>query len=357
VAFALSAYGARLVVGGSRYDGPHTSTVETENDSAPESGAVYVFVRTAATYELQAYLKPVDPQNTDIAGDRFGRAVALAGDGQTLVAGSPLAEGGFVSDNLDNGAAYVFTRDAASWTQRAILGGLRADDNQGDEFGSQVAISSNGSTIAVGAPFDDGDASSTVENPNANASSSGAAYIFATTDRTQWPRQAYLKAPNAQASDRLGLAVAVAADGNTVAVGALGEDGDPTSTLTEENNNLDSAGAVYVFTRTDAGWGSTPAYLKPSTGFADADFGTSLSLTAAGNELAIGVPFDGSAAPDAGAVFVFVRVGDSWLEQIRLAESGSREFGVVAFTEDGSTLFVGSQTGMILPRPGNVHVY
>jgi hypothetical protein len=82
-----------------------------------------------------------------------------------------------------------------------------------------------------------------------------------------------------------------------------------------------------------------------------------LSLTAAGNELAIGVPFDGSAAPDAGAVFVFVRVGDSWLEQIRLAESGSREFGVVAFTEDGSTLFVGSQTGMILPRPGNVHVY
>ena len=356
-AVALSADGATLVVGASREDGSHTSTVENENDSAPNAGAVYVFVRTAATYELQAYLKPVDPLNTDIAGDRFGNAVALAADGQTLVVGSPLAEGGIGPGSLDDGAAYVFTRDAASWTQRAILGGPPADANEGDQFGSPVAISSNGSLIAVGAPHDDGDASSTVANPNVNAPLSGAVHIFATTDRVQWLRQAYLKAPNASSEDAFGFAVALSADGNVLAIGAIGEDGDATSSLDDDNDNQETAGAVYVYTRSESAWSTTPAYLKPSSTIAGAEFGGSLSLTGHGNELAIAAPFDGSTGRDDGAVFVFVRVGDSWREQIRLADQASREFGVVAFTEDGLRLFVGAESSMILPRPGYVQVY
>ena len=212
-AVALSADGATLVVGAPHEDGSRTSTVENENNAAPDAGAVYIFVRNGTTYELQTYLKPTPVLDTVIAGDLFGSAVAIAADGQTLVVGAPLAEPGIRPVTFNDGAAYVFTRDAAAWTQRSILGGPHAEGNEGDQFGTQAAISSDGSTIAVGAPFDDGDPSSTPGNPNTNATQSGAAYVFATTDRAQWLRQAYLKAPNGETDDAFGIAVALSAAG------------------------------------------------------------------------------------------------------------------------------------------------
>lgn len=356
-AVALAADGATLVVGAPLEDGSRTSTVENENNDAPDAGAVYIFVRNAATYQLQTYLKPT-PGTFDsiIAGDRFGSAVAIAADGQTLVVGAPLAEGIRPGD-FDDGTAYVFTRDIASWTQRSILGGPHADGNDGDEFGEQVAISSDGSTLAVGAPFDDGDTSSTFENPNTNASLSGTAYVFVTTDRVQWLRQAYLKAPNGEAEDAFGIAVALSADGNTLAIGAFGEDGDATSTLDDDNDNHEGAGAVYVYTRSALSWSATPAYLKPSSTIEVAEFGSSLSLTAQGSELAISAPFDLSALPQEGAVYVFVRVGAAWLEQVRLDETAA-EFGkTVAITPDGTTLFVGAENTRVEPTAGAAHVY
>lgn len=345
-AVALSADGATLAVGAPLEDGSQTSTVENENDAAPDAGAVYIFVRTAATYELQTYLK-ADGGAFDsvIAGDRFGNALALAADGRTLVVGAPRAEL-IRPSTFDDGVAYVFTRDAASWTQRAILSGPRADDNAGDQFGWQVAISGEGSRLAVGAPFDD-----------AGGADSGAVYIFATTDRLQWPREALLRAPNADVEDTFGFAVALSSDGNTLAIGAQGEDGDTTSTLDADNENIESAGAVYVYSRGAAGWSAPPAYLKPSNTIELGEFGSSLSLTAAGNELASSAPFDRSVPLLEGAVFVFVRSGAAWLEQARF-DGTAAEFGnSIALTPDGATLFIGAETAMSAPIPGAVHVY
>jgi hypothetical protein len=354
---ALSADGATLIVGAPREDGSETSTIENENNAAPDAGAVYIFVRNAATYELQTYLKPTPGLfDTSIAGDWFGSAVAIAADGQTLVVGARLAQTALRPAAFDEGAAYVFTREGAAWAQRALLGGPHTDGNELDEFGYTLAISADGSTIAVGAPFDDGDVSSTFENPNTNASSAGTAYIFTTTDRVQWSRQSYLKAPNAESQDAFGIAVALSPDGNALAIGAFGEDGDATSTLENGNDNHESAGAVYVYTRGDAGWSTTPAYLKASTTLERAEFGSGLSLTLQGNVLAIGAPFDGGVPAFEGAVFVFVKVGASWLEQVRL-DGAALEFGnTVALTPDGATLFIGglSSTGS---TDGAAHVY
>ena len=359
---ALSADGATLVVGAKNEDGSTTSTALIENNDAPNAGAVYIFVRNGATYEFKTYLKP-DPEDGDtaIAGDHFGGAVALAADGQTLVVGAPSAEGvdeGVVrGPSFNDGAAYVFTRDADSWTQRAILGGPHEDGNLFDEFGRHVAVSSDGSTIAVGAPFDDGDARSTFVSPNTNESQAGAAYIFTTTDRVHWALQAQLKAPNAQEDDLFGIAVALSADGNAVAIGATGEDGNATSTLGESNDDLNGAGAVYVFTRTDSSWSPTPAYLKPSSSFELAHFGASLSLTADAKVLAVGGPEDFNAPPSA---FVYVRVGNAWLEQARLADTVSSDgFLNALLTADGLTLFVSGDKweGSTFPSAGRVHVY
>ena len=251
---AFSVDGATLVVGAPLEDGSRTGTVDNDNDDAPDAGAVYIFVRNAATYELQTYLKPTPGAlDTVIAGDRFGSSVALAAQGGTLVVGAPLAESGIRPSDFDDGAAYVFTREAASWTQRALLGGPHADANARDQFGRQVTMAAGGARVAVGAPFDD-----------EGGAESGAAYVFATMDRVQWQREAYLKAPNAGAEDTFGFAVALSADALTLAIGAQGEDGDATSTLSDDNDNIEGAGAVYVYTHGDSGWSATPAYLKPS---------------------------------------------------------------------------------------------
>jgi hypothetical protein len=81
-------------------------------NEAEESGALYVFTRTGMTWTAGAYIKSA---NND-AGDEFGSAVAVSGDGHTIVAGAHQEDGaprgvnGNQADNsaADSGAAYVF---------------------------------------------------------------------------------------------------------------------------------------------------------------------------------------------------------------------------------------------------------
>ncbi|OAI40381.1 hypothetical protein AYO38_05955 [bacterium SCGC AG-212-C10] len=121
---------------------------EEGDDSAPEAGAAYVFVRDGTTWTQQAYLKA---SNTD-AGDRFSY-VSVSGD--TLVVGADLeashasGKNGNQADNSapQAGAAYVFVRSNQVWTQRAYLKATVAEANS--FFGFSVAISGN--AVLVGA--------------------------------------------------------------------------------------------------------------------------------------------------------------------------------------------------------------
>src|SRR5262249_46049315 len=122
------------------------------DNSAFQAGAVYVFTRSGATWSQQAYLKA---SNTD-AFDEFGASVALSAGGSTLAVG-PTREssaatgiGGNPADNSASlaGAVYVFTRSGATWSQQAYLKASNTD--AGDNFGGSVALSADGSTLAVG---------------------------------------------------------------------------------------------------------------------------------------------------------------------------------------------------------------
>ena len=76
----------------------------------------------------------------------------------------------------DSGAVYIFTRSGGVWTQNAYL--KASNTGAGDEFGLSVALS--GTTLTVGAPFEDSNATGVNGNQGDNsASNSGAAYIFA----------------------------------------------------------------------------------------------------------------------------------------------------------------------------------
>ena len=254
---SLSADGNTLAVS-AIYEASNATGIDGDqtNGDARNSGAVYIFIRSADnTWMQQAYIKA---SNTD-AGDRFGRPISLSADGNTLAVGAWGEASNATGINgdqnndgaTDSGAVYIFTRSADSWMQQAYIKASNTD--AGDRFGYSISLSADGNSLAVGAYGED-----------SSANESGAAYIFTRSADNSWSQQAYIKASNADEKDYFGTTVFLSADGNTLAVGATGEDSNATGINGDQNNDngTNSSGAAYIFTRSaDNSW-SQQAYIK-----------------------------------------------------------------------------------------------
>ncbi len=132
----------------------------------------------------------------------------------------------------------------------AGVGYFKASNTEtGDQFGWSVALSADGNTLAVGARYEDSSATGVGgDESNDSAADSGAVYVFVQDDGGTWSQQAYVKASNTGAHDYFGTAVALSADGNTLAVGARYEDSNATGVGGDESDNSAAdSGAVYVF--------------------------------------------------------------------------------------------------------------
>ena len=333
VSIALS--GDTLAVGVIREDGL--------DNTLRNSGAVYIFTRSGSRWSQQAYIKA---SNAD-RSDQFGSSVALSGD--TLVVGVPhedsgaagvYAEGadGAAAAQADNGArsggaVYVFTRTGGAWAQKAYI--KASNTGSQDKFGSSVALSESGGTLAVAAPEEDSNAAGvnaqltggTGTQADNSVGNSGAVYIFTRTgtDNTTWTQQAYIKASNTGLDDYFGSSIALS--GDTLAVGATGEDNGTGTYGNQSDNTLFRSGAVYVFTRSAGTW-SQEQYLKASNPGEQDRFGGSLALS--GDTLAVGAQYEDSGSKgvdgyqgdnitagkdsgkDSGAVYIFTRSGTTW---------------------------------------------
>lgn len=270
--------------------------------------------------------------NTDI-NDNFGHAVAVSDDGNTVAVGAR-AEDGANNNTPESGAVYVFTRIANAWQGPVLLRASNAGEN--DRFGYAVALSSNGDTLAVGAM---NEASADAADPTDNfATGAGAAYLFARDINGDWSEQAYIKASNVEGGDNFGSAVALSNDGNILAVGAPGEDG--------EINLESNSGAVYTFIRNGTTW-SQQAYVKAADAASGDGFGSALSLNAGGTLLAVGSPLeDNGTNANNGAVYLFSFGGVTWsqITILRASNSGSDDnFGTsVALSSSGTSLVIGA---------------
>lgn len=318
-----------IVVGAPEEDGSGVGVNPPNNDSAIRAGAAYVFVRNFGVWSQQAYLKA---SNTG-ASDRFGHAVAISGN--TIVVGAygeDSAAAGVNGNQADNsasgaGAAYVFVRNAATWSMQAYL--KASNPGAGDAFGKTVSIA--GDTVVIGAADEDG--SGTGVNPATNEASTdaGAAYVFVRSAGA-WSQQAYLKASNTARLDAFGTSVGVS--GDTIVVGAIGEDSNAIGVNGDQNNNSDvGRGAAYVFTRSGTTW-SQNAYLKPSNNTAGENFGHAVAIS--GDLIVVGAPKEDSGGRgidtsgaldfsygDSGAAYVFIRRGGIWSQRSFLKSSNS----------------------------------
>jgi len=156
----------------------------------------------------------------------------------------------------------------------------------------------------------------------------GAAPIQATTYIEK------LLAADGANSDYFGWSVTLSENGNTLAVGAYSDD----------NSGGISAGSVYVFTRSGSTW-TQQARLQANDAAASDQFGYSVSLSADGNTLAVGCPFDdNSNGTNAGSVYIFTRSGSTWSQYTRIQSSDtpSDTFGMtVCLTQRGNYLAIG----------------
>ena len=301
-----------------------------------------------------------------------GNSIALSGDGSMMAIGAPFESGGAAGVNgnqNDNamyasGAVYVFVRQGDSWAQQAYV--KASSPGQSDHFGSSVALSRDGTTMAVAAHWESSAATGINGNQQDNSiPQAGAVYIFTRTGAS-WTQQAYIKASNTGKAgqgdvpgdgDQFGFSIALSGDGQTLAVGAITEDSAAQQINGNQNDDAaQTAGAVYVFSRTGSTW-AQQAYLKGSYSEAGDLFGFSAALSFDGNTLAaaafdedgagrtINAPHDNRAI-NSGALYVFTRQNGGWGQQAYIKGSRgetSDGFGfAAAISDDGNTIAVGS---------------
>ncbi|MCX6876244.1 MAG: choice-of-anchor D domain-containing protein [Verrucomicrobia bacterium] len=164
-------------------------------------------------------------------------------------------------------------------------------------------------------------------------------------------QQAYLKAGNTGAGDHFGYPVAIS--GDTVVVGAMGEDSSTTGVNSTPNEGATDSGAAYVFVRSGTTW-TQQAYLKASNTDAGDLFGYSAAVS--GNTVVIGARSEDSSTTgvnstpnnsgtDSGAAYVFVRSGTTWTQQAYLKASNTGVgdlFGGSSVAISGDTVVVGA---------------
>ncbi|MBX7220185.1 MAG: hypothetical protein K1Y36_09590 [Blastocatellia bacterium] len=326
--------------------------------TSPDERVLAVAVETAgAEFPItvdpivqEAYIKA---SNTD-GGDRFAGALAISGDtvvvGASREASNATGVNGNQADNsLSNaGAAYVFVRNGTTWSQQAYL--KASNTRTAALFGTAVAIS--GDTVVIGSVGESSAATGVNGNQvDTSAAGAGAVYVFVRSGTT-WSQQAYLKASNTGMGDNFGDGLAIS--GDTVVVGATGEDSNATGVNgNQANNSLSAAGAAYVFVRSGTTW-SQQAYLKASNTDGQDNFGGRLAIS--GDTVVAGANGEDSnatgvngnqadnSAASAGAAYVFVRNGTAWSQQAYLKASNpdvlDRFSGSLGLS--GDTLVVGA---------------
>lgn len=268
--FRVSVSGDTLVIGAPNKDS--------------NKGAAYVFVRNGTTWVQQAKLSASD----GVAGDYFGVSVFVAGDTALVTA---------MYKDGEKGAAYVFTRSGATWSQQAKL--TASDVAAGERFGYRGSIS--GDTIVLSS-----------QGGSVFGVGLGAIYVFVRSG-TAWTQQARLTANDSVTGDKFEVVVI---SGDTIIVG---------------NQYKDSnRGAAYIFVRSGTTW-SQQAKLTASDGVLGDLFGNSVFID---RDTAI---VGSLTKNNKGAAYVFVRNGTTWSQQAILTASdaaANNNFGIVAVGGD-----------------------
>ena len=267
-------------------------------------GYNYVFLRTGTSWTLEASFFRSGRSSTD-----YEVKSSISGDGATIITGS-------YGYNGYTGLATIYTRVNTTWTQKANLTGSGVVAN--DAFGYDVSINSNGTYAIVG----------TQRGPVF-----GFAFIYVYT--TSWTLQSKIIPSDSKNPDGFGISVDINGAGDRVIIGA------PSATAPTYQ------GKAYIYTRSGTTW-TQEATLVISDGANDPGGpGRRVSMSRDGSSAIIA----GYAAPvsglsNAGKSFLFTRSGTTWTQRGVLTASNptaNAYYGYgLAISADGLVLIIGA---------------
>jgi hypothetical protein len=201
ISVSLSADGTIVAIGATRNDG----------NSSLDIGHVRVYVWNGI-----AWVQRGQDIDGEAAWDESGISVSLSADGTIVAIGAT----GNDDNGSNSGHVRVYVWNGTAWVQRGQdIDGEAASDNSG----ISVSLSADGTILAIGATFNDG-----------NGSNSGHVRVWA-WNGTAWVQRGQ-DIDGEAVSDQSGRSVSLSADGTIVAIGATGND-----------DNGSSSGHVRVF--------------------------------------------------------------------------------------------------------------
>jgi LPXTG-motif cell wall-anchored protein len=303
---AMSGDGSRIAIGAYRNGG-----------TGSDAGHVRVYTLISGTWTQTGA-----DINGEAAGDYSGTSVAMSGDGSRIAIGA-FGNGSYT------GHVRIYTLVSGTWTQTgADIDGEAAGDNSG----VSVALSGDGSRIAIGATGNDG-----------TGSDAGHVRIYTLINGT-WT-QTGADIDGEAAGDTSGRSVAMSGDGSRIAIGADGNDG--TGSF---------AGHVRVYTLINGTWTQTGADIDGEA--AGDESGFSVAMSGDGSRIAIGAYGNGSYT---GHVRTYTLVSGTWTQtgaDINGEAAGDQSGTSVAMSGDGSRIAIGAYgNGGTGSNAGHVRVY
>jgi hypothetical protein len=295
-AIALDAAGTKLAVGAYSNDG-----------NGEDAGHVRVY-----SFAGGDWVQIGSDIDGEASNDKFGRALALSSDGQTLAVGAHHNDAG----GSDRGHVRVFRLNSGNWVQ---LGSDIDGQSDNESFGFSVSLSSDGSIVAISAPFNSG-----------GGTSRGSVMVYELQSGS-WV-QLGSNIDGEEDNTVSGNSVDLSTDGKTVAIGCHSNSGGGVN-----------RGHVRVYTFQSGTWNQLGSDID---GEADYDgSGFSLGLSGDGLSLVIGAPYHAGGGTTRGHVRIFKYSAGSWSQVLQDidGESDQDQFGqALALSEDGQTFIISS---------------
>ena len=243
----------------------------------------------------------------EAANDRSGIAVSLSSDGSTLAIGA-------LWNSNKAGHVRIYQWNGSAWVQQgADIDGEAVDDRSG----VAVSLSSNGSIVAIGAVW--------------NGPFTGHVRVY------EWDGGAWVQRGTdingEKGGDTSGSGLSLSSDGSTVAIGAVENDG-----------NGENAGHVRVYQWNGSAWVRKGADIDGET--AGDQSGISVSLSSDGSMVAIGANLNDGNGNKAGHVRVYQWNGSAWVQQgadIDGEAEDDQSGRTISLSSDGSMVAIGAQ--------------
>jgi hypothetical protein len=271
-----------------------------------DSGQVRVYKNISGIWTQQG--ADINGENS---GDQSGFSVSLSSDGSIVAIGACRNAG----NGPDSGQVRVYKNVSGIWTQQ----GTDINGEISSQSGISVSLSSDGSIVAVGAYFSDG-----------NGENSGQVRVYKNVSGI-WTQQG-ADINGETAFDLSGVSVCLSSDGGIVAIGAY-----------TNNGNGDHSGQVRVYKNISGVWTQQGGDIDgESTGDQS---GIAVTLSSDGSIVAIGAITNDGNGYESGQVRVYKNVSGVWTQRgadIDGESAGDQLGWGVSLSSDGSKLAIGA---------------